>query len=223
MKVNLPPGSGNLVSSFYVDKSTLCTLYRDFNCAGRSLPASTDFKDLTSQRPEFGDVVKSIRCRKAEPRKSKFTEHLDQADSKYSTTEFTDRYCTRHADSLLAKFTQAKRELVKQGGDFAKSFDLSTDGCSVPGTFLEDNPTGRAELSFLPACERHGFCYRNFKGQNRLNIGERVVLDEIFQKEQVPSSRHNYSDAGRTVNPSPKRFSGLQVPARASGLIERAF
>ncbi|OAA33955.1 Heat-labile enterotoxin, A chain [Beauveria brongniartii RCEF 3172] len=65
---NLPPGSGNPVSSFHVDKSNLCTL--DFNCVGRSLTVSTDYKDLTSQRPEFGDVVKSFRCRKTEPQPS---------------------------------------------------------------------------------------------------------------------------------------------------------
>lgn len=83
-----------------------------------------------------------------------------------------------------------KPAFVKQGGPFAESLDLSADGCSVPaigtlaiGASHKDNPTGPAELSFLPACERHDFCYRNFKKQNRFNDAEKEVIDEIFRKE----------------------------------------
>jgi Prokaryotic phospholipase A2 len=58
----------------------------------------------------------------------------------------------------------------------ADQLDWSSDGCSAS----PDDPFG---FTFLPACHRHDFGYRNYRAQGRFTESNRLAVDNRFRSD----------------------------------------
>jgi hypothetical protein len=59
---------------------------------------------------------------------------------------------------------------------YSGQLDWSSDGCS----HVPDDPFG---FTFLPACQRHDFGYRNYKRQSRFTEPHRKEIDDNFRSD----------------------------------------
>jgi hypothetical protein len=59
---------------------------------------------------------------------------------------------------------------------YADQLDWSSDGCSSS----PDDPFG---FTFLPACHRHDFGYRNYRRQGRFTEDNRLAIDNRFRSD----------------------------------------
>jgi len=71
----------------------------------------------------------------------------------------------------LAEFGQLRSQRP-----YADQLDWSSDGCSSS----PDDPFG---FTFLPACHRHDFGYRNYKLQARFTESNRLNIDNKFRSD----------------------------------------
>jgi len=68
---------------------------------------------------------------------------------------------------------------------YADQLDWSSDGCSSS----PDDPFG---FTFLPACHRHDFGYRNYKRQGRFNETTRLNIDNKFRSDMYSICGSNW-------------------------------
>lgn len=66
--------------------------------------------------------------------------------------------------------------LIRSQRPYADQLDWSSDGCSMS----PDDPFG---FTFLPACHRHDFGYRNYRLQDRFTEDNRLALDNKFRSD----------------------------------------
>jgi hypothetical protein len=71
----------------------------------------------------------------------------------------------------LGQFGQLRAQQPHAG-----QLDWSSDGCSSS----PDDPFG---FTFLPACQRHDFGYRNYKRQGRFTEDNRLRIDNRFRSD----------------------------------------
>lgn len=65
---------------------------------------------------------------------------------------------------------------IRSQQPYADQLDWSSDGCSAS----PDDPFG---FTFLPACHRHDFGYRNYRLQGRFNDSTRLTIDNKFRSD----------------------------------------
>jgi phospholipase A2-like protein len=66
--------------------------------------------------------------------------------------------------------------MIRSQQPHADQLDWSSDGCSAS----PDDPFG---FTFLPACQRHDFGYRNYRLQGRFTEDNRLALDNKFRSD----------------------------------------
>lgn len=94
-------------------------------------------------------------------------ESLPTVDAYTNLTQITDEYLFHLS---LEKF------IAKRKKRNPPELDWSSDDC----TSAPDNPLG---FKFQPACQRHDFGIRNYKGQQRLDKTSKKAIDKNFRSE----------------------------------------
>lgn len=79
-------------------------------------------------------------------------------------------------DSYLFSTSLGQFGSLRAQQPHADQLDWSSDGCSAS----PDDPFG---FTFLPACQRHDFGYRNFKRQARFTENNRLRIDNNFRSD----------------------------------------
>ena len=79
-------------------------------------------------------------------------------------------------DDYLFHRTLAQFGQLRSQQPYADQLDWSSDGCSSS----PDDPFG---FTFLPACQRHDFGYRNYKRQARFTESNRLTIDNNFRSD----------------------------------------
>ncbi|RPB25113.1 hypothetical protein L211DRAFT_756827, partial [Terfezia boudieri ATCC MYA-4762] len=102
-----------------------------------------------------------------ERRESIWERGLAMIQRRETANEATDRLCFR---TNIGSFLAAKRN--RSPGTLI----WTDDGCSKS----PDRPAG---FNFLHSCQRHDFCYRNFKNQNRFTKSNRLKIDNQFKSD----------------------------------------
>ena len=79
-------------------------------------------------------------------------------------------------DDYLFNRSLADFGAIRSQQPYADQLDWSSDGCSAS----PDDPFG---FTFLPACHRHDFGYRNYRLQGRFNDTTRLNIDNRFRSD----------------------------------------
>ena len=104
---------------------------------------------------------------------------------------------------------------IRSQQPYADQLDWSSDGCSAS----PDDPFG---FTFLPACHRHDFGYRNYRRQGRFNETTRLAIDNKFRSDMYTICGSNWW-CRRTADAyyyAVRSFGGLSIGT--ADAVERA-